>query len=468
MTEDAEQAAPDDETAASVGTEGSSGGKAEVGGADGSSDGGGAADAPTDPDDPTTHQSAAGDRSKSIKRCDYCRLPCPTTVVTLERDDVTYEFCSKACRDALEGSDRVFTEYHGYRRLEPGVSALDSSLPEGIPRNSFVMLTDLAGTRTEALQAELVWRALQRGEPVVFMSFLEPPVSVIQEFLSLEWNVLPSLEDGDLHILDCFTYRVDDRDRMQDRMSTWNAHLQRVAEQSTTTVRDPSDVSQLENRLDGVLEEMDMQDQGIVVVDTLTELGSLVQPVQAYNFVKNVRADVCKGRFVPIFAGATLTGDGDGFPHDLRYMVDGIVEMRLNEELVDGALVKQIRTRKMSGVLTYPEWESYEYTAGRGIVTFDPLEELEAARARAQRSADDEDTSQPPGENGGSGSVAADDEGHEGGEASDDGEDTEDPGEEGEGSDDGSSDGRTEGRDGDDVAAAATEEEGAASGESPE
>jgi KaiC/GvpD/RAD55 family RecA-like ATPase len=328
-------------------------------------------------------ETGAESDEPSIQRCDYCRLPIPAGAVTMDQDGVTYKFCSETCHEAISTADRVFTEYHGFRRLGTGVSALDSSLPEGIPRNSFVMLTDLAGTRREALQAELVWRALQRGEPVVLMSFLEPPVSVIQEFVSLEWNVLPSIEDGNLHILDCFTYRVDDRDRMQDRMSTWNAHLQKVAEQSTTTVRDPSDVSQLENRLDGVLEEMDMQDRGIVVIDTLTELGSLVQPVQAYSFVKNVRADVCKGRFVPIFASATLTGEGDGFPHDLGYMVDGIVEMRLNEELVQGALVKQIRTRKMSGVLTFPEWQSYEYTAGQGIVTFDPQEQLEQAEAEA-------------------------------------------------------------------------------------
>ncbi len=340
----------------------------------------------------------------TIQRCDYCRLPIPAGAITTDQGAVTYKFCSETCREAVSTSDRVFTEYHGFRRLSTGVSALDSSLPEGIPRNSFVMLTDLAGTRTEALQAELVWRALQRGEPVVFMSFLEPPVSVVQEFLSLEWNVLPSLEDGDLHILDCFTYRVDDRDRMHERMSTWNTHLRKVAMGATTTVRDPSDVSQLENRLDSVLEEMGMQDQGIVVVDTLTELGSLVQPVQAYSFVKNVRADVCKGRFVPIFASATVTGDGDGFPHDLGYMVDGIVEMRLNEELVANALVKQIRTRKMSGVLTFPEWQSYEYTAGKGIVTFDPVEQLEAAEADAELEAEGE--AEAESENGGEADAA--------------------------------------------------------------
>jgi KaiC/GvpD/RAD55 family RecA-like ATPase len=322
--------------------------------------------------------SEEGDGSApTIHRCDYCPQFCPGGTVTLQQGGETYEFCSQACREALAEGDRVFTEYHGFRRLETGVSALDGSLPEGVPRNSFVLLSDLPGSRVEAIQAELIWRALQRGEPAVFVSFLEPPVSIIQEFVSLEWNVLPALEAGDLHLLDCFSYRVADRSRMYERMNSWNTHIWDVARSATTTVRDPSDMNQLQNRLDGVLEELGMHDTGIIVVDSLTELGSLVQPVQAYNFLKDVRADVCKGRFVPIFAGATITGDGDTFPHDLGYAVDGIVELRLSEDIVEDALIKQLRVRKMSGVLTYPDWEVYEYTAGEGIVTFDPVAELE-------------------------------------------------------------------------------------------
>jgi KaiC/GvpD/RAD55 family RecA-like ATPase/YHS domain-containing protein len=317
--------------------------------------------------------------SPSIHRCDYCRLPIPATPLEMEIEGTTYEFCSAACREALADSDRVHTEYHGFRRLETGVSALDASLPEGVPRNSFVMLTDLAGSRMEAIRAELVWRALQRGEPAVLISFLEPPVSVIQEFVTLEWNVLPSLENGDLQILDCFSYRVADRERMYERMNTWNTHLWDIAEPATTTVRDPTDMGQLQDRLDGLLEDAGMHDEGIIVLDSLTELGSLVQPVQAYNFLKDVRADVCKGRFVPIFAGATVTGDGEGFPHDLGYAVDGIIELRLNDEMIDGALIKELRVRKMNGVLTYPERQVYEYTAGEGIVTFDPVAQMEAA-----------------------------------------------------------------------------------------
>lgn len=330
-------------------------------------------------EDPETEDEAATE--DHIRRCDYCRLPIPAGAVTADHDGVTYEFCSPACREALETGDRVFTEYHGFRRLQTGVSALDAALPEGIPRNSFVLLADLAGTRTEAIQAELVWRALQRGEPVIYMSFLEPPVSVVQEFVSLEWNVLPSLQSGDLQIIDCFSYRVDDRERMYERLNAWNTHVWDIARQATSTVRDPTDIGQLQNRLDSALERLGSHDHGLIVIDSLTELGSLVQPVQAYNFLKDVRADICKGRFFPIFAGATVTHEEEGFPHDMGYIVDGIVEMRLNEEIIEGALVKQLRVRKMSGVLTYPEWEVYEYTAGEGIVTFDPVAQARTAEA---------------------------------------------------------------------------------------
>ena len=335
----------------------------------------------------------------SIDRCDYCRLPIPRKTVTIDHEGDRYQFCSSSCRDALLEHDRVFTEYHGFRRFRPGVSALESSLPQGIPRNSFVMLTDLAGTRNEAVHAELVWRALQRGEPVVIMAFLEPPVSLIQTFVTLEWNVLPYLEEGLLHIVDCFTYRVSDRDRMFDRMNTWNRHLSAVAEHGCTRVRDPSEIGELESRLDSALEDHGMQDAGIVVIDSLTEFGTLTQPIQAYNFVKDVRADVCKGRFVPIFAGATVTSEEDTFPHDMEYMVDGIIEMRINPEIVEDALVKQIRVRKMSGVLTYPEWSVYEYTSGEGIVTFDPIEEIkESKRARGEAVDESDGTPEQDGE----------------------------------------------------------------------
>jgi KaiC/GvpD/RAD55 family RecA-like ATPase len=308
------------------------------------------------------------------QRCDYCRLPVPGEAVTAEYGAETYAFCSAGCREALAESDTVFTQYHGFRRTPTGVAPIDESLPQGVPRNSFVVLTEVAGTRSESVRAELVWRALERGEPVVVVTFLEPPVSVVQGFVTLEWNVLPYLEAGQLRFVDAFTHRMEDRERMVERFDDWNTHLVSFCEPATSRVRDPSDVDELASRIDDALERLDMEDRGIVVVDSLDEFGSGVQPVQAYRFVKDLRATVPKSRFVPIYASATVSDDGRGFPTDLDYLVDGIVDLRLNDDLVEGSLLKQLRVRKMSGVLALPKWALYEYTAGEGIVTIDPRE----------------------------------------------------------------------------------------------
>jgi len=322
----------------------------------------------------TTIPVGSGESSDGDRRCDYCRLPISGGAVTADYEGETYAFCSAGCRDALTESDRVFTQYHGFRRTPTGVGPIDESLPQGVPRNSFVMLTDQAGTRSESIRAELVWRALGRGEPVVVVTFLEPPVSVVQSFVTLDWNVLPYLEAGQLRFVDAFTYRMEDRERMAERLDDWNTHLVSFCEPATSRVRDPSDVEELSNRIDDALEDLDAEDRGIVVLDSLDEFGSGVQPVQAYRFVKDLRATVCKSRFVPVYASAAASNDGEGFPNDLDYMVDGIVDLRLNDDLVEGSLMKQLRVRKMRGVLALPKWVLYEYTAGEGIVTIDPRE----------------------------------------------------------------------------------------------
>jgi KaiC/GvpD/RAD55 family RecA-like ATPase len=339
------------------------------------------------------------------ERCDFCRLQFPEPPVEMEHEGETYRFCCQTCREAMEESDRVFTDYRGYHRFWPGVSALDAALPQGMLRNSLVLLSEQAGSRSESIHAELIWRALERGKPAVYVTFQEPPMAVVEEFLTMDWNVLPYLESGQLHVLDAFSYRVDDQERMYDRMNDWNHHLHRMLEPATTQVRDATDTSELANKLDSCLEALAMVDTGVVLIDSLTELGTLVQPVQAYSYVKDLRADVCKGRFVPVFAGATFGGDASAFPHDLDYVADGVVDMELNGDIVEDTLVKRTRIRKMSGVLAYSEWTAYEYTAGIGMVTFDPQEEMRATgddTDDADRSGMDTDDRADPGGDDGS------------------------------------------------------------------
>jgi hypothetical protein len=56
--------------------------------------------------------------------------------------------------------------------------------------------------------------------------------------------------------------------------------------------------------------------------------------------------------------------------------------MRLNEEIIPDTLIKEVRIRKLNGVLVIPEWHAYEYTSGLGMVTFDPQEEQAKTRRR--------------------------------------------------------------------------------------
>jgi KaiC/GvpD/RAD55 family RecA-like ATPase len=301
--------------------------------------------------------------------------------VTAEYEGVTYHFCSAPCRETLLEEDRVFTEYHGGRRFDPGVSALRAGLPQGIPRNSFVLISGEPGTRDEALYGELVWRALQRGEPAVIVAFLDTPVSVVQEFVALGWNVLPYLASGQLRILDCFSYRLDDPDEMVRSMGDWNRHLHRVAGRSTTAVRDPSNPQGVLNALGRCIDEVVNEDaeEGVVVIDSLTEFGSLVQPVQGYDFVKDLRAAVAKARSVPVFAGASRIDSGTDFPHDLGYIADGIIDLTLTDDLLEDTLLKRIRVRKMTGVRSIRRWATYEFTEGHGLVAATPAEDADGA-----------------------------------------------------------------------------------------
>ena len=351
-----------------------------------------------DGETPVAEDEDTSPGGEEIRLCDFCRLPIPGEPALLDVEGAEYEYCSDACRQAMQEAERVFTEYHGHRRIDPGVTALSASLPEGLPRNVFVLLSGQPGTRDDGVNAELVWRTLKRGEPAVYVTFQEPPGSVVQSFISLRWNVLPYLESGQLQFLDCFTDRLEDPGRMFDRLNDWNRHLFELADRATTTVRDPSDVSEVTNKLDNVLERQEMNEEGAVVIDSLTEFGTLVQPIHAYRFVKDVRAEVCKARYVPIFASASRRGSDDGFPHDLDYTVDGVVDLAFDDSIVKDTLIKRVRIRKMNGVLAIPQWRAFEYTGRLGMVTFDPLEEIASSESNGQPPEDGPDTAQS-GEN---------------------------------------------------------------------
>jgi len=55
---------------------------------------------------------------------------------------------------------------------------------------------------------------------------------------------------------------------------------------------------------------------------------------------------------------------------------DGLVDLQMAGGIVKDTHIKRVRIRKMNGVLSIPEWTAYELTAGKGLVTFDPIAEM--------------------------------------------------------------------------------------------
>lgn len=297
--------------------------------------------------------------------CDHCHYPIPDDPV--ESDDGRY--CSTACREAADG-DSTMADPDAYKRVATGVEPLDSLVPTGIPADSLLLLSGDDGTRRAELGIELAWRALERGEPAVVCSVSNPPTATLERFYQNGWNVLPALENDRLRIIDCFTYRLEDRDSFFDDRNDWSTFIGETAEDAIVDVRDPSDRREVANRLHGALDDLEMSETGLVTIDSLDDLESVLHEQSVHEFVTNVRATVCKARFVPVVAAATTAEQGD--PPVPEHVFDGIVDLRLTDQLTPAARLKQLAVRKLTGAQLLPQWVTYEHEPARGLFAFGP------------------------------------------------------------------------------------------------
>ncbi|WP_276254580.1 RAD55 family ATPase [Halomontanus rarus] len=317
------------------------------------------------------HRQLQHRQHRRHQRCPHCTYPIADEPVQ-GTDDAPGPFCSENCRDA-DADDDIVRE-RGYKRFLTGVEPLDALVPRGIPSNAFVLLTGDEGTRRSELTTELVWRALTRGEPAVIVAFNDPPIAVLERFFTLDWNLLPFLEMDRLRIVDCFTHRLEDRDAFQSTRNDWGQFVGGVAEDAVVAVRDPSDLGEVASALERALDDLEMTETGVTVLDSIDEIDALVQDRLLHNFVEDVRATVCKARFVPMFASATTSGDR-AYPIDDEYVFDGIVDLRLADHVVPETRLTQLGVRKLVGAQFVPQWATYTVGPGRGLFTFDPATE---------------------------------------------------------------------------------------------
>lgn len=312
--------------------------------------------------------SQADESPEATGQCDFCGYALPESPVRPDPDS-PHTFCTESCRSAFEDGDPPFAGRHAYKRRSTGVSALDALLPWGLPANAFVLLSGAPGIRHRELQTELLWRTLTRGEPAVVISMVDLPIGIIEEFLELGWNVLPHIEAENLQIVDCFTSRLREAHQSPVQQTEWNEHLRDRIEPVVRRVDDATDMRAIENRLLEAIDAVDMTGRGIVVIDSLNELETQGQTLQTRQFLQEIRAEICKRLFVPIFASVTTSVE-ESYSLEHSYFFDGIIDMQRNETAAANVWLKQLSIRKMDGVGYLPHWVAYE-NFGDGFVIFD-------------------------------------------------------------------------------------------------
>lgn len=242
-------------------------------------------------------------------------------------------------------------------RLRLGVEPLDYLIPEGIVRNSLIGIMGETGTGKSALLNEIAFRALERGEKVLFILLEDVPLFRVLSLKAMGFDVEKQLEKGNLTFLDCFSYRL----RGLDVEAPTEVPIARFSFEAEDP-RNPESVWET------VFDKAREMKRGIILLDSLTEFLTIVPDASVLlDMMKVAKAILCRYYSIPLFYSFHF-GLFDDFRFQLEIFTDGVIDLRFNPEVVNQALVKQMRIRRMSGCSHRSEWITFDVEKGKGIV----------------------------------------------------------------------------------------------------
>lgn len=237
--------------------------------------------------------------------------------------------------------------------FKTGIKAMDFSLPEGIPRNSFNLVSGESGTGKSVLITQLIYERLKTGEPCILVCLDDSPHGIMQQLTSFGWFPEPYLKKNLLHFIDCYSFRMNpDESTIPDYV---------------TYVKSPTDLDGLQTKIIDVVDKLHLHNRGAIFIDSITELWflNLKEPYSTIEYVKTWRAMFSKERLVPVFCSHHYGMKAfEVYEELLEYIVDGIVDLRYEPNLMKvGLLVKQFRIRKMKGVHHDSNWVPFAITS---------------------------------------------------------------------------------------------------------
>jgi len=261
--------------------------------------------------------------------------------------------------------------------LKLDIEILKVMIPDGIPRNTLIIIRGEPGTGKVSLLTEIAYKTLKLGEPVLMVVYGQTPLSLFQRFLSHGWDISNALKEGRIIFLDGFS------SRFREEIST--LHFPMIMKETYNQLKkahllidNPRDIHVIFSGISENAEKMNMTSRGVILIDSLVEILTLIPKEQVLEFIRRLRVYIAKDRWVPIFFG-TSVGLMEEFHLLLDYMVDGAIDIRFHPKLLDkGLLVREIRVRKLP-TKTLPLWIPFKIEKGKGAI---PLVSIEKIRQK--------------------------------------------------------------------------------------
>lgn len=262
------------------------------------------------------------------------------------------------------------------RYKKTGIPILDVLLPDGIPCNSFILLNGEPGTGKRIMTKELVYNRIKMEDPadlILYLTLEDSIVSKVQMFSSLDFDLKKILDKQKLCFIDGFSFRMSDMDKALKLRHASDEKLWNKLESCVVTVN-PMDLRPMLNKITSLVsqhqeqyEDREEPPSGILIIDSMTELLTINKKDQVLEFMKALRARVCKENNVQIL-GINHVGVIEQFESVLSYFCDGIIDFRFAPALMkQGILMKEFRIRKMTGAKSINLWLKFFIEKGEGI-----------------------------------------------------------------------------------------------------
>jgi len=232
-------------------------------------------------------------------------------------------------------------------RVKLGVDVLNYILPEGVPRNSLILIEGSGGSGKSIITMHIAREFISRGEEVLFVELDDDPETLVDNLSSLGVDPLKLREENKLFAIDGYSFRIKGKARKRCPI---------VVEEIN-----PQNIDALISRIINVIDGAGIMNRGLLILDSLNEVMAYSEASKVGELVRELRANIAKARgIVTIVVLHTSTEDTRVFANALDYVVDGVIEAETVTQTPMGIELpiplRQIMVKKMKGVSHRTGW----------------------------------------------------------------------------------------------------------------